>query len=313
MSQNVLLLANEVMEKMKQYYHKSLTTTPQGAVFRAKTSNVVITAYKSGKVLFQGKHANEEMDKWSDQSNVVESKNPKQYKSSSNTLYTPPDTLFTASHIGSDEAGTGDYFGPITVASAFISSSQISLLKEIGVKDSKNLTDEKIIQLAKEIAQMRIPYSLLILHNPKYNSLQKKGWSQGKMKAMLHHHAIRKLLTKIESTPYEGILIDQFCEPNVYKKHIASEKGQLPNKTYFMTKAESHSIAVATASIIARASFVKEMDKLSEQVGIELRKGASKLVDQTIARIIREQGEDVLQTCAKVHFANTQKARQYLS
>ncbi|MBS3679392.1 ribonuclease HIII [Ornithinibacillus massiliensis] len=313
MSQNVLLLTNEVMEKMKQYYHKSLTTTPQGAVFRAKTSNVVITAYKSGKVLFQGKHANEEMDKWSDQSNVVESKNPKHSKSSSNTLYTPPDTLFTASHIGSDEAGTGDYFGPITVASAFISSSQISLLKEIGVKDSKNLTDEKIIQLAKEIAKMRIPYSLLILHNQKYNSLQKKGWSQGKMKAMLHHHAIRNLLTKIVSTPYEGILIDQFCEPIVYKKHIASEQGQLPNKTYFMTKAESYSIAVAAASIIARASFVKEMDKLSEQVGIELRKGASKLVDQTIARIIREQGEDVLQTCAKVHFANTQKARQYLS
>lgn len=312
MSQNVLLLSDEVMEKMKQYYHKSLTPPPQGAVFRAKTSYVVITAYKSGKVLFQGKNANEEMDKWSDQSSFVGSNNPKPNKSSTNTMYTPSDTLFLSSHIGSDEAGTGDYFGPITVASAFISSSQISLLKEIGVKDSKNLTDEKIIQLAKAMVQMRIPYSLLVLHNQKYNSLQKKGWSQGKMKAMLHHHAIRNLLAKIGNSHYEGILIDQFCEPNVYKKHIASEQGELPNKTYFMTKAESYSIAVAAASIIARASFVKEMDKLSEQVGIELRKGASKLVDQTIAQIIREQGEDVLQTCAKLHFANTQKARQYL-
>ncbi|MFS0672998.1 ribonuclease HIII [Ornithinibacillus sp. 179-J 7C1 HS] len=311
MSQNVYVFTTEEIEKMKQYYHKSLTSSPQGAVFRAKTSNAVITAYKSGKVLFQGNNPSVEIGKWLNGVNNSDT-DAEIKKSAIHSIYTPPETLFTSSHIGSDEAGTGDYFGPITVASTYINSSQISLLKELGVKDSKNLTDEKIIHLAKEMAQMHIPYSLLILHNPKYNTLQKRGWSQGKMKAMLHHHAINNLLNKIGDVDYTGILIDQFCEPGVYKKHIASEQGTLPSKTYFMTKAESYSIAVAAASIIARASFVKEMDKLSEQIGVELRKGASKVVDQTIARIIREQGEEVLQTCAKLHFANTKKARQYL-
>ncbi|WP_047985035.1 ribonuclease HIII [Ornithinibacillus californiensis] len=311
MSQNVYVFSNETIEKMKQYYHKTLTATPQGAIFRAKTSHAVITAYKSGKVLFQGSNPQEEIGLWADEGkeNTVSKKIT---TPSANSSYYPPETLFSSSHIGSDEAGTGDYFGPITVACAYINKSQIPLLKELGVKDSKNLTDDTIIKLAKEIAQMRIPYSLLNLHNPKYNILQKRGWSQGKMKAMLHHHAIQKLLTKIDTNHYDGILIDQFCEPGIYKRHIASEQGKLPEKTYFMTKAESYSIAVATGSIIARASFVKEMDKLSEKIGFELKKGASKLVDQTIARIIREQGEDTLNTCAKLHFANTQKAKKYL-
>ncbi|WP_010099072.1 ribonuclease HIII [Ornithinibacillus scapharcae] len=311
MSQNVYVFTKETIEKMKQYYHNSLTATPQGAIFRSKAENAVITAYKSGKVLFQGSNPQAEIVKWVSEANEQESA-AKVNKVSSPTLYTPPTSLFAASHIGSDEAGTGDYFGPITVACAYVDSSQIALLKELGVKDSKNLTDPTIVKLAKEIVQLKIPYSLLVLHNPKYNALQKKGWSQGKMKAMLHHHAIEKLLRKIGDLNYEGILIDQFCEPGVYKRHITSENGILPDKTYFMTKAESYSIAVATGSIIARASFVKEMDKLSEQLGIEIPKGASKKVDQTIARIIREKGEGILNSCAKVHFANTQKARQYL-
>lgn len=311
MSQNVYVFTMNTIEKMKQYYHKSLTATPQGAIFRSKTENAVITAYNSGKVLFQGGNPQAEIEKWVGEANnqVITAKSKKVISS---TLYTPPESLFSASHIGSDEAGTGDYFGPITVACAYIDSSQIALLRELGVKDSKNLTDPTIVKLAKEIAQMKIPYSLLILHNPKYNLLQKKGWSQGKMKAMLHHHAIEKLLKKIGNQGYDGILIDQFCEPDIYKRHIATESGRLPEKTYFMTKAESYSIAVATGSIIARASFVKEMDKLSEQIGMELPKGASKKVDQTIARIMREKDEGILYSCAKMHFANTQKARQYL-
>ncbi|WP_042146255.1 ribonuclease HIII [Paucisalibacillus sp. EB02] len=311
MSQNVYVLSVETIEKMKQYYHKSLTSTPQGAIFRAKTKDAVITAYRSGKVLFQGNNPQIEYEKWAD-NQVIQPNDSKAKKSPKTSFYTPPESLFSSSHIGSDEAGTGDYFGPITVASAYVTPSQIRLLKELGVKDSKNLTDDTILKLAKEIVNLRIPYSLLILHNPKYNTLQKRGWSQGKMKAMLHHHAIQKLLKKIGNAEYDGILIDQFCEPGIYKRHIASEQGVLPNNTYFMTKAESYSIAVATGSIIARASFVEEMDKLSEDMGFELKKGASKIVDQTIARIILEKGEGKLNSCAKVHFANTQKARQYL-
>lgn len=294
---------------MKHHYTNKLQTTPQGAVFRAKTNHAVVTAYKSGKVLFQGESPEAEAGRWVN----VEHEH---VKSGTNSVkegsFTPPERLFSANHIGSDEAGTGDYFGPITVAAAFVKKEQIELLKELGVRDSKNISDPTIRKIAKDIAQLELPYSLLILHNEKYNNLQKSGWTQGKMKAMLHHHAINNLRQKIEPTPCEGILIDQFCEPSVYKKHIGSEQQKLADHTYFMTKAESYSIAVAAGSIIARASFLEEMSKLSKQVEITLPKGASKKVDQTIANVIKKRGNNILNTCAKTHFANTKKAQSYL-
>jgi len=309
MSQEVYNFPKATIEKMKDYYQHALLKTPPGAVFRAKTKNASITAYKSGKVLFQGKNPNEEALKW--EGNLLVHKNTTKIVEKKNN-YIPSESLFISNHIGSDEAGTGDYFGPITVACDYVESSQIHELKQMGVKDSKNLSDKTIIQLANAIVTMDIPYTLLILHNKKYNKLQKQGWSQGKMKTMLHHHAIKNLLNKIGNAPLKGILIDQFCSPDVYKRHLNSENQRIHENTYFMTKAESASIAVATGSIIARASFVKEMNNLSDKMGFTLPKGASKHVDKTIAGVIKEKGQDTLMDCAKIHFANTQKAKQYL-
>lgn len=311
MTQQVHILPMKTIEKMQTYYQTTLAATPPGAVFRAKTGNAVITAYKSGKVLFQGSKPEIESNKWISEPSLV-SPAHKNNGNSKVTSFTPNPTLFTSSHIGSDEAGTGDYFGPITVAAAFIDHQQITMLKELGIRDSKNLTDPVISKLAKDMVKLNIPYSLLVLRNEKYNRLQKKGWTQGKMKAMLHQHAISNLINKIGNTSYNGILIDQFCEPAVFKKHIGSEQQKLPDNTYFMTKAESHSIAVAAASIIARSSFVKEMAKLSETLGIELPKGASSKVDQTIAKIMQIKGAESLDLYAKTHFANTKKAKKYL-
>lgn len=300
------------INEMKSYYSQALTTTPNGAIFRAKTSNAVVTAYKSGKVLFQGSAPDKETLIWGKPIDTP-TKQKKQEKQIKSSHYSPKTNLFTSNHIGSDEAGTGDYFGPITVGAVYVQKEQINLLKELGVKDSKNLTDDTIKSIAKDILALNIPYSLVILHNEKYNRLQKKGWSQGKMKAMLHHSAIQHLQKKIRTdAPLDGILIDQFCEPSVYINHLKSEAKQLPENTYFMTKAESYSIAVAAGSIIARTSFVNEMDKLSQKLGIELPKGASSKVDRTIAKIIQRHGEEILNSCAKVHFANTKKAKNYL-
>ncbi|WP_174613988.1 ribonuclease HIII [Virgibacillus ihumii] len=309
MGQLVNRYTQDSIATMKKHYAASLQSAPQEAIFRARTQHAVITAFKSGKVMFQGNNPEVEADRWAaDQ--LTDTKQASKKKKSS--LFAPPETLFTSNHIGSDEAGTGDYFGPITTAAAFVRHDQLDLLKELGVQDSKNLSDPTIRKIAADIMHVDMPYSLLILHNEKYNSLQKRGWTQGKMKAMLHHHAINNVCEKIGTEQLNGILIDQFCEPHVYKKHIESEKEELTGSTYFMTKAESSSLAVAAGSIIARASFLNEMDKLSKQVGFTLPKGASKKVDITIAKIIKAKGKNRLSTCAKTHFANTKKAAQYL-
>lgn len=307
MGQHTETFKKEKIEEMHQYYKTSLEKSPPGAIFRARTEHAVITAYRSGKVLFQGARPEMELDKWIE-GNVTEEKPVPSIQ----TSYYPPENLFTANHIGSDESGTGDYFGPITACAVYVTAEQIPILKEMGIQDSKAITDTHIHTLAKELVQLDVPYSLMVIHNEKYNALQARGWSQGKMKTMIHHSVIGNVLKKIGDAPYEGILIDQFCNPPIYKKHLASERKTLPDKTYFMTKAEHYSIAVAAGSVIARASFLNEMDRLSEETGYPLLKGASQKVDQLIAKIIREKGKEALQGIAKVHFANTEKAGRYL-
>ncbi|WP_186576211.1 ribonuclease HIII [Aquibacillus kalidii] len=315
MPQVVLKLPQGKIKEMEAYYKHSLKSAPPGAIFAAKTSNASITAYKSGKVLFQGKAPENEANKWGTTPVNNQAVGNSVHKKNNNTNgygFAPPNQLFTSSHIGSDEAGTGDYFGPITVAAAYVTADQIPILKEIGVKDSKNLTDDMIKSIAKKIVELQIPYSLVVLRNEKYNKLQAKGWTQGKMKTMLHHHAITNLLEKIAPEKPEGILVDQFSQPNVYQNHLKSEKATLQENVYFMTKAESYSIAVATGSIIARSSFVKEMDKLSNAAGITIPKGASQKVDQAAASLLKKIGKEELYKYAKIHFANTLKAEAYL-
>ncbi|HEX6594588.1 MAG TPA: ribonuclease HIII [Bacillota bacterium] len=310
MSQLVYEFSPNMIQKMQHYYKNSLVNQPQGAVFRAKTRDAVITAYRSGKVLFQGSAPAMEANKWVAQR--IDEQNEQTTSQTQASPYMPPSTLFSASHLGSDEAGTGDYFGPMTVASTYVCAEHIQLLKQIGVKDSKAFTDETILRLSKEIIALNIPYSLLILPNEKYNSLQQKGWSQGKMKTLLHHYVNKNVLKKIGNQPYQGIVIDQFCQPNVFKRHLASEQETMLDNTYFITKAEQYSIAVAAASILARASFLEKMNELSLQIGIQLPKGASQKVDQTIATIMKKHGERALYSVAKVHFANSKKAKKYL-
>ncbi|SFM07335.1 ribonuclease HIII [Gracilibacillus orientalis] len=311
MSNIVLQFPKNDLSKVKDYYKKYITKVPANSLFLAKINNVTITAYKSGKVMFQGDQAQQEAKKWNAPATGSSSTN--RSKASVNEHdYQPPETLFSHAHIGTDEAGTGDYFGPITVSAVYVPEEKIAMLKAMGITDSKALTDDKIARLAKEIVRENIPYTLLTLDNTKYNKLQKKGWNQGKMKAMLHQHAIQKLMTKIDQIPTHGILIDQFCQPSSFLKHIGQEGLKLEKDTFFMTKAESYSTSVAAASIIARAKFVKEMDRISNQYGFTIPKGASNKVDEAASYFIKKNGQEALSQIAKIHFANTEKALRYV-
>lgn len=293
----------EIM-KMKQYYEKALVEkVPQGGVFSAKTNSCVITAYKSGKVLFQGANSEVEANKWGQAHPNADKAGGKQ-KTLSSKL---PPNIGSFSAIGSDEVGTGDFFGPITVVAAYVRKEDIPLLKELGVRDSKDLNDEKITAIARQIKDI-VPHSLLSLHNPKYNQLQQSGMSQGKMKALLHNKAIGHVLKKIAPVKPEAILIDQFVQESTYYQHIKGQKEIIKENVYFSTKAEGIHIAVAAASILARYAFVQYFEKLSETVGFKLPKGAGAQVDQAAAKLILQKGQDVLPQFVKMHFANTDKA-----
>lgn len=315
MGQDVIKCNHTIMKKMKDYYKEGMINRNiPSSFFVAKSNGCTITAYNSGKVLFQGSTSEEEANKWRGGSDTNKKSQKKKANHKTTVLdheYLPPSNIQDLSIIGSDEVGTGDYFGPITVAAVYTRPSDYKYLTSLGVKDSKQLTDSLIQQIAKEVLPY-ITYSLLILTNEKYNLLQKQGYSQGKMKAVLHNQAIQNVMTKLDGQSFDGILVDQFAKPNIYFNYLKDEDRVVKETIYFQTKAESVHLSVAVASIIARHAFLKEMDRLSEDIGVTLPKGAGAHVDQAAASIIKINGLKSLNHIAKLHFANTKKAQNLL-
>ena len=240
MTNIVLQLPEQDIQKVMAHYSaKKVTRAGAGIRFAAKLSDTSITVYNSGKVMFQGGGAEREASQFGTATNT-----PK--KASSVKGDKLPANLATLSVIGSDETGTGDYFGPITVAAVYVPADKIELIQMLGAKDSKQMNDTIIRQIAKDI-MASCPYSLLTLRNDKYNELQAKGYSQGKMKAMLHNQALQNVLTKIAPVEPDYILIDQFAERGVYYNYLKNSKQIVQNRVLLATKAESLHIAVAAA------------------------------------------------------------------
>ncbi|MFF2755119.1 ribonuclease HIII [Psychrobacillus sp. NPDC058041] len=304
MSNEVLVMQPNEIEKVKAHYAQyKVERSAPGVLFAAKLSDTAITIYKSGKVMFQGNGASREVSLWGGISNASIEK----VFSSATKGDTLPPNFSSFSVIGSDETGTGDYFGPITVAACYVRSDQIELIQELGVKDSKMLTDDVMRKMAPDL-MATLTHSVLILKNEKYNNIQSRGWSQGKIKALMHNQALKHVLNKMNPDKPAYILIDQFAERGIYYNHIKTEKEIVRENVLFSTKAEQLHVSVAAASIIARYAFLKEMDRLSEIANTTIPKGASSKVDEIAAKILLKHGETFLKTITKWHFANTQKA-----
>jgi ribonuclease HIII len=302
MSNEVIVLsANQLKEVMSHYASNRIERKAPGVIFAAKLSDTSITAYKSGKVLFQGGGSTREAMRWgaTQQKSAI--------KISSTKGDTLPEGFALKSVLGSDETGTGDFFGPMTVAACYVPADKIELIQFLGVKDSKMLNDDLMRKIAPDLKDA-LTYKILVLGNEKYNTVQAKGWSQGKIKALLHNQALKHVLTKIAPEKPEFILIDQFAERGIYYNHVKAEKEIIRENVLFSTKAEQLHVSVAAASILARVAFLEEMDKLSLLAGVTIPKGAGSKVDEMAARLLLAKGEDFLTSITKKHFANTGKA-----
>lgn len=307
MSNEVLKFTVDSMKKVMSYYEKySKPTAPPNTLFAAKKGNVSITAYKSGKVLFQGNESKQESEKWVNLSLSPSSNNSKKERKA--PAASLPTGFATWSVLGSDEVGTGSYFGPLTVAAVYLSKDHLSLTTELGVRDSKDMKDKEIIKVAKDLLNF-LPYSLLTVTPEKYNAIQ-PTMSQGKMKAILHNQALNNVLQKIAPIKPQGILIDQFELPATYYKHIQNQPVQIKHNVYFQTKGESHHLAVAAASILARYAFLTGLDQLTKKAGFTIPSGAGAASDMAAANILKKGGLPLLNHYAKLHFANTKKAQK---
>ncbi|MFW8622069.1 ribonuclease HIII [Enterococcus thailandicus] len=304
MSNVIIKVSESKMNEMKAAYQANLLQKKIPYTnFSAKKNGTTITAYTSGKVMFQGANAEQEACRWGNAAATTTASKPKIPASL-------PNNLSQLSVLGSDEVGNGSYFGPVTVCAAYVDREHLKTLKNLGVRDSKELKDAQIIQLS-QVLKETIPYQLLVLTPKKYNEIQPE-YNAVRMKVALHNQAIHLLLQKISPTKPEAILIDQFTPEANFKKYARLEKNKIQEKLYFVTKGEQYHLAVAAASIISRASFLEELDKASAELGITLPSGAGTKSDTVAATILKKGGLPLLANYAKLHFANTQKAQKLI-
>lgn len=295
----VFKVDEETKNKMIDYYKdKTREKTPPYAIFQATEDDTVITLYESNKVMFQGKNAEVGADMWKTMGNEITSiqkeieeefiKDELDYKK------------FTT--IGSDEVGTGDYFGPIVVTATYVSKDQIKYLEDLGIKDSKMINDDIILKIAPQISKT-IKYESIVLSNEEYNKNYSEDINMNKIKAILHNKVLEKILKN--HTSYDYIVVDQFVNERKYYEYLKDTK-TIKNIT-FLTKAENRCLSVACASIISRYIFLKEIDKISDKLKINIQKGAGELVDKQGKEIVEKYGKEMLTKIAKLNFNNTKK------
>ena len=306
-----LKVSENTKQKMIEYFaDKKRSKTPDYAIFQADEADTVVTLYNSGKAVFQGRSADIDANMWKEMerhlnpTKKVEMTNSEDKKKKEKVKEFINPKIYYANTIGSDEVGTGDYFGPIVVAATYVSKDNIPFLEELGVKDSKKLTDDKILEIVPKIIK-KIPYECIILSNKEYNENYNYDMNMNKVKAVLHNKVLSKMVNKYQA---DYVVVDQFANPYVYYNYLKGTN-YVKNIT-FITKAEDKCLAVACASLISRFVFLKEFDKLGESLGVFLIKGASDKVDELGLRIVNKYGFDKLKDIAKLNFKNTEKIKQ---
>lgn len=205
-------------------------------------------------------------------------------------------------HIGVDESGKGDYFGPLVIAACYVGPEHLAELD--GVKDSKKLTDATALKLADRIKRY-CPHNVVAIGPAKYNELYEKFRNLNRLLAWGHARCIENVL---EQHPAELVISDQFADPAGLKRQLF-EKGRTI-ELQSMVRAESD-IAVAAASILARAEFLRRLKRLGEEIGQELPKGASSQVVAAAKRLVESKGRGALTQVAKLHFKTTQNVLGY--
>ena len=207
--------------------------------------------------------------------------------------------VHSGDRIGIDESGKGDYFGPLVIAGVRVTPELESDLRLLGVRDSKRISDGRIFEMAPDI-RIVCRHSIVAIGPQKYNELYSRIRNLNRLLAWGHARALENLL---EEGPCPLAISDQFGDERfilnaLLQKGKAIQLIQRP-------KAEED-LAVAAASILARAEFLARLQRLSQDIGVTLPKGASQAVETAARVVVNKHGQDGLAKVAKLHFKTTQ-------
>ena len=198
-------------------------------------------------------------------------------------------------HIGTDESGKGDFFGPLVIAGVLVDERAAKIFTDLGIKDSKKLSDKKMLAMAVEIKK-NAPHSVIAISNGKYNELYSNIKNLNKLLAWGHARAIENILN---SSSCEYVLSDKFGDESLIKNALMKNGQSI--RLEQMVRAESD-IAVAAASVLARATFVQKMQDMENNYGLKFPKGCSGLVKTAASEFIQKYGKDRLHEVCKTHF-----------
>jgi ribonuclease HIII len=268
--------------------------------FESDKTNIVF--YESGKLVVQGKGTAEFVEF------VLEPEILKQAKVGYETVLNP-DLLLP--RIGVDESGKGDFFGPLSIAGVYVNENVINAWKDIGIRDSKNISsDKKIAELAEKIrATPGCVVDSVVVGNEAYNRLYEKMKSVNTLLAWGHARVIENLMGKryqMNPAPVKAIS-DQFAASKTVIEKALMKSGR-EIELVQRHKAEED-IAVAAASILARDEFVKGLAKLEHQFQMKFPKGAGELVDKAAKEFVETRGAGELQKVSKLHFRTALRAQ----
>lgn len=200
--------------------------------------------------------------------------------------------------IGIDESGKGDYFGPLVIAGVYVTREQEGQLRTAGVRDSKALSDTKAVALSAQVRTL-CPHTVVAIGPERYNSLYASFKNLNRLLAWGHARAIENLLEKV---PCDRVVADQFGDERFLRNALMA-KGR--TVTLIQKPRAEEEVAVAAASIVARAEFLRRLQELSSQYGFPLPKGASETVIAAGKAIVQRHGMDALGQVAKLHFRTT--------
>ncbi|MBL8070719.1 MAG: ribonuclease HIII [Nitrospira sp.] len=208
--------------------------------------------------------------------------------------------LSSLSRIGIDESGKGDYFGPLVIAAVFVTPALEQDLALMQVRDSKKISDGRILEMAPDI-RLLCPHSLVAIGPQRYNELYAKIKNLNRLLAWGHARALENLLQQVDC---DLAIADQFGDERLILNALQEKGKQI--RLVQRTKAESD-LAVAAASILARAEFLQRLDRLSQELSTTLPKGASAAVELAGRMVVKKYGRDRLETVAKLHFKTTKQ------
>jgi ribonuclease HIII len=205
-------------------------------------------------------------------------------------------------YIGTDESGKGDFFGPLVVAGVLVDKITISKLKELGVRDSKTITDYNIKKLAIKIKSLvKNRYDIIPIKPEKYNELYSKMGNVNLILGWAHAKVIENILSSFE---VEEAISDKFGNEKTILNALQEKGRQI--KLHQVTNAERYT-AVAAASILARDAVIKWFEINSRKLEIKIPKGASAEVENSARKVIENFGKDVLPRLVKMHFKTSKR------